>query len=122
MVHLPTPPSPTDASPLPQRRAEGDLRPLEEVTPVVRGELKRPAHLRLCGECLGHTLNTTGLVHEAYLRQADVERARWADRNHLLCMAPRVMRRILVDHVALEMPTSGAVERRRSRSRRSTWS
>jgi len=76
----------------------GDRDALDRVATVVYDELKRLAHERLRGERADHTLNTTGLVHEAYLRLADVERVGWNDRNHFLSMASRVMRRVLVDH------------------------
>ena len=94
----PTPPSSPDASQLPRRWGEGDPGALQELTADAYLELKRLAHLRLRDERPGHTLNTTGLVHEAYLRLAGVGRVEWADRNHFLSMASRVMRRILVDH------------------------
>ncbi len=56
------------------------------------------AHDRLRGERPDHTLNTTGLVHEAYLELVDVDHAPWQDRAHFLAAASRVMRHVLVDH------------------------
>lgn len=56
------------------------------------------AHARMRGERAGHTLNTTGLVHETYLRLVDINRVKWADRSHFLAMASRTMRRVLIDH------------------------
>jgi RNA polymerase sigma factor (TIGR02999 family) len=76
----------------------GDRAALDQVAAVVYDELKRLAHDRLRGERPDHTLNTTGLVHEAYVRLVDVERVEWTDRNHFLSMASRMMRRVLVDH------------------------
>lgn len=76
----------------------GDRRALDRATALVYDELKRLARVRLRGEQPGHTLNTTGLVHEAYLKLANIQRMEWVDRNHFLSMASRVMRRILVDH------------------------
>jgi RNA polymerase sigma factor (TIGR02999 family) len=60
-------------------------------------ELRRLAHHRLRHEPADRSLNTTGLVHDAYLKLIDVERAQFNDRSHFLAMASRVMRRLLVD-------------------------
>jgi RNA polymerase sigma factor (TIGR02999 family) len=78
--------------------SEGDPEALDRLVPVLYEELKRLAHARLRGEAEGHTLSTTGLVHEAYLKLLDVNRVQWKDRNHFLAMASRVMRRVLIDH------------------------
>lgn len=66
--------------------------------PLVYDELRRIAHQRLRGEREGHTLDTTALVHEAYLRLVDQTRVEWRDRNHFFAVASEAMRRILVDH------------------------
>ena len=71
---------------------------LERLVPLVYGELRRVAHRQLGAERAGHTLNTTALVHEAYLRLADQTRVEWADRAHFFAVAARAMRRILVDY------------------------
>lgn len=76
----------------------GDRSAFDEVATAVYDELKRLASERLRGERPDHTLSTTALVHEAYVRLIDVERVEWNDRNHFLSMASRMMRRILVDH------------------------
>jgi RNA polymerase sigma factor (TIGR02999 family) len=70
---------------------------LDRLLPVVYGELRRLARRALRGERSGHTLQTTALVHEAYLRLvgADVP---WRDRVHFFAVAARCMRRVLVDH------------------------
>lgn len=60
--------------------------------------LKQMAHARLRGERDGHTLGTTALVHEAYLRLVDVDQIEWEDRSHFLAAASTTMRRILVDY------------------------
>jgi RNA polymerase sigma factor (TIGR02999 family) len=60
-------------------------------------ELRQLAHHRLRHEPANRSLNTTGLVHDAYLKLIDVERAQFNDRSHFLAMASRVMRRLLVD-------------------------
>lgn len=71
---------------------------LDALVPRVYHELKRMARDRLRRERPDHTLSTTGLVHEAYLRLADGNRVEWHDRAHFLAMASRVMRSILVDY------------------------
>jgi len=93
-----TPPAHADVTGLLRRQNRGDRRAFDQATSLVYDELKRLAHGRLRGERPDHTLNTTGLVHEAYLKLADIQRVQWRDRNHFLSMASRVMRRILVDH------------------------
>jgi RNA polymerase sigma factor (TIGR02999 family) len=65
--------------------------------PVVYAELRRLAHHYMAGERPGHTLQTTALVHEAYIRLVDLDRMRWRDRGHFFAMAATLMRRILVD-------------------------
>jgi RNA polymerase sigma factor (TIGR02999 family) len=69
----------------------------DRLLPLVYGELRRIAHRQLAGEPDGHTLSTTALVHEAYLRLAD-QHAAWSDRGHFFALASRAMRRILVDY------------------------
>lgn len=71
---------------------------LDRLIPVVYEELREIAHRRLRDERPGHTLSTTGLVHETYLKLADVERANWRDRVHFFGVAASAMRRILIDH------------------------
>ena len=65
---------------------------------VVYEELRRLAHHYMRGEREGHTLQTTALVNEAYLRLVGVERMQWRDRRHSSPLAATLMRRILVDH------------------------
>ncbi len=60
--------------------------------------LRRLAHSQLLKERSDHTLNTTALIHEAYLRLVDIDRARWKDRAHFLAASSQVMRHILVDY------------------------
>jgi RNA polymerase sigma factor (TIGR02999 family) len=78
--------------------APGEQRPLDRLLPLVYDELHRIAHRQLRRERTGHTLSTTALVHEAYLRLVDQTRARWVDRAHFFAVAAGVMRRILVDY------------------------
>jgi RNA polymerase sigma factor (TIGR02999 family) len=67
----------------------------------------------MAGEHVGHTLQTTALVNEAYLRLVDLKRMRWQDRAHFLGMSARLMRRILVDHARVRQAQKrGGAERR----------
>ncbi len=77
---------------------EGDPSALERLIPLVHEELRRLARRQMAGERPGHTLQTTALVNEAYLRLVDLSRVRWQDRTHFFAMSARLMRRILVDH------------------------
>jgi RNA polymerase sigma factor (TIGR02999 family) len=77
---------------------EGDGAAPDRLFPLVYNELHRIAHRQIGGERRDHTLETTGLVHEAYLRLVDQSRTRWMDRGHFFSIASRVMRRILVDY------------------------
>ena len=88
----------TDVTQMLRRWREGDPEARERVLPIVYEELRRLARGRLRGEREGHTLATTGLVHEAYLRLVDVDRVEWRDRAHFLGMASRTMRRVLIDY------------------------
>ena len=76
----------------------GDDSALDRLIPLVRVELHRLARRHMRREHTGHTLQTTALVNEAYLRLVDLGRVRWQDRAHFFAMSARLMRRILVDH------------------------
>jgi len=76
----------------------GDESALAQLIPLVRVELHRLARRHMRGERRGHTLQTTALVNEAYMRLIDLNRVRWQDRAHFFAMSARLMRRILVDH------------------------
>ena len=65
---------------------------------IVYKELQRLAHHYMQGERANHTLQTTALVNEAYLRLTDLTRMQWRDRAHFFAMAATLMRRVLVDH------------------------
>lgn len=88
----------SDVTQLLLRWGEGDEAALEALVPVLYDELKAMAHARLRRERPGHTLSTTALVHEAYVRLVDLSRIDWQDRAHFLAVASRTMRRILVDY------------------------
>jgi RNA polymerase sigma factor (TIGR02999 family) len=70
---------------------------MEQLIPLVYAELRRVAHRQLAGEADGHTLSTTGLVHETYLRLA-AQRPEWSNRAQFFALAARTMRRILIDY------------------------
>jgi RNA polymerase sigma factor (TIGR02999 family) len=76
----------------------GDESALGRLMPIVHGELRRLARRLMRGERGGHTLQTTALVNEAYMRLVDLSRVRWQDRAHFFAVSARLMRRILVDH------------------------
>jgi RNA polymerase sigma-70 factor, ECF subfamily len=80
------------------RWSEGDDGALAELTPLVYGELRRLAHRQMGAERPDHTLQTTALVNEAYLRLADQTNPRWQNRAHFFAVAARVMRQILVNY------------------------
>ena len=76
----------------------GESDAADRLFEAVYDELRRVASRKLRSERAGHTLDTTALVHEAYLRLVDQTRTDWADRAQFFAIASRVMRRILVDH------------------------
>ena len=78
--------------------AEGDRAALEQLTPRVYAELRRIAGHCMQNERPGRTLQTTALVHEAYLRLIDVTNVNWEHRAHFFAVSAQIMRRILVDH------------------------
>ena len=82
-----------------RRSREGDAEAVDRLVPLVYGELRAIAHRQLRIERSGHTLGTTALVHEAYLRLVDQSRAEFADRAHFLALASRAMRFVLIDYV-----------------------
>jgi len=71
---------------------------MDRLAPLVYERLRRIAHRQLRAEPMGHTLSTTALVHEAYLKLVDQTRAEWQDRGHFFAVASGAMRRILVDY------------------------
>src|SRR3712207_4522586 len=76
----------------------GDREALDRLLPSVYSELQRQAARYLRRERPGHTLETTALVHEAYLRLVDQRQVQWQNRAHFFGFAAQLMRRILVDH------------------------
>lgn len=87
-----------DITELLRELSQGRSDALDRLMPIVYQELRRIAHAQLGRERHGHTLSTTGLVHEAYLRLVNVRQVQWRDRAHFFAMAARLMRRILIDY------------------------
>jgi RNA polymerase sigma factor (TIGR02999 family) len=75
----------------------GNQQALEDLLPLIYNELRHLAHNFLYRERRGHTLQTTALVHEAYLKLIDQRDARWQNRAHFFAIAAQAMRRILID-------------------------
>lgn len=78
--------------------ADRDPTARDRLVPIVHEELRRLAHHYMRGERRGHTLQTTALVNEAYLRLAGIDGLRWRDRAHFFAVAATLMRRVLVDY------------------------
>jgi RNA polymerase sigma factor (TIGR02999 family) len=77
---------------------DGDAEAMRSVLVLLYDRLRVIAHRQLRREADGHTLETDGLVHEAFLRMLGVERMQWRDRQHVLAIAARMMRRVLIDY------------------------
>lgn len=77
---------------------EGDEKALENLMPLVESDLRRIAHRFMRGENPNHTLQTTALVNEAYLKLVDQRAAKWQNRLHFYALASKMMRRILLNH------------------------
>src|SRR5262245_57698131 len=78
--------------------SNGDKAALDKLMPIVYQELGRLARRYMLGERAGHTLETTALVNEAYMRLVDYNRMQWQNRAHFFAVSAQVMRRILIDH------------------------
>src|SRR6266704_1443939 len=85
----------------------GDREALNQLVPMVYERLRRMAHARLAGRRPGASLDTTALVHEAYLKLVDQRQVEWRDRTHFFAVAATAMRQIVVDHARRR----GAVKR-----------
>ncbi|MCP4660818.1 MAG: sigma-70 family RNA polymerase sigma factor [bacterium] len=91
-------PSPNHVTQLLQRLTEGEQEAMQELMPLVYDEMRRMARRYLRSERPDHTLETSALVHEAYLKLTDQSRVQWRNRAHFYGIAAQTMRRILVDH------------------------
>src|SRR5262249_34690989 len=93
-----TTPSPTGITQLLLDWGNGDKASLDRLVPLIHKELRRLASYYMRRERSGHTLQTSALVNEAYLRLIDQRNVRWENRAHFFGIAAQLMRRILVDH------------------------
>jgi RNA polymerase sigma factor (TIGR02999 family) len=93
-----TPPLPHNVTQLLRAWGQGDQTALDELLPLVYRELHRQAEYFMRSQTPGHTLQVTGLVHEAYLRLVGQDGVAWQNRAHFFGMAGKAMRSILVDH------------------------
>ena len=91
------PPSQNEVTQLLLAWSDGDQTALEELTSLVYAELRRLAERYMRRERAGHTLQTTALVNEAYVRLVDLQQVRWRNRAHFIGVAAQLMRHILVD-------------------------
>src|SRR5438309_2012628 len=91
-------PAAEDVSKLLRAWSGGDRNALDRLTPVVYDELRRLARRYMRRERPGHSLQTTALVNEAYMRLVDYERMQWQNRAHFFAVSAQLMRRILVEH------------------------
>jgi RNA polymerase sigma factor (TIGR02999 family) len=87
-----------DITALLQKWTSGDKSAIDQLTPLIYAELRKLAHRHLRSERGDHTLQSTALVHEAWLRLVDQKQAKWQDRAHFFAVSGQMMRRILVDH------------------------
>ena len=94
----PRPAGPQEVTQLLANWSHGDHAALEKLTPLVYEELRRLAHHYMEGQRPDHTLQTTALVNEAYLRLADQTRPNFTNRSHFFAVAAQAMRQILVNH------------------------
>ena len=99
---------PSEVSALLRAWSDGDQRALAQLTPIVYDELRRLARRYLRRERAGHSLQTTALVNEAYVRLVDYKRMHWQNRAHFLAVSAQAMRRILVDHARRRNVKRGA--------------
>jgi RNA polymerase sigma factor (TIGR02999 family) len=90
--------SPQDVTQLLQAWSRGDEAALDELVPLVYRDLHLRARRCMAGERVEHSLQTTALIHEAYLKLVGPSPVDWESRGHFFAVAARVMRRILVDH------------------------
>ncbi len=90
-------PSSSEVTGLLRAWGRGDEDALQRLMPLVYDKLHAAARRYMAGERAGHTLQTTALIHETYLRLVDIRRVEWQDRAHFLAVCAQLMRRILID-------------------------
>lgn len=94
-----TTPPPNEVTQLLRKWSQGDQAAPEKLMPLVYAELRRMAHRYMAIQNPGHTLQTTALIHEAYLRLVNqTEKKQWENRSHFFAVAAQAMRHILVDY------------------------
>lgn len=103
---MPAPPD-NQVSALLQAWSQGDKHALDELIPMVYAELRRLARHYMAHERAGHSLQTTALVNEAYVKLAGCQRMHWQSRAHFFAVSAQLMRRILVDHARRHGPKRG---------------
>jgi len=87
-----------DATALLLAYGQGDHKALDALLPLVYEQLKELAHRRLRRERADHTFETTGLVHEAYLKMININQSQWQNRNQFFADASQMMRQVLIDY------------------------
>jgi len=97
--------APSEVTRLLQRWTAGDVQARDQLIPLVYDRLRQLAHWRLRSAPGEHSLNTTGLVHEAYIRLVDAPRVELPDRAHFLALASQIMRNLLVDRARARATT-----------------
>lgn len=102
-----------DVTRLLHQLAEGDAEALDGLVPLVYRELHAIAHNQMAGEAPGHTLNTTAVVHEAYIKLAGLNRIDWQDRTHFFAVASQAVRRVLVDYAVRRKALKRGGDRKR---------
>src|SRR6266852_6645682 len=90
-------PSSSEVTGLLRAWSQGDEEALQKLMPVVYDQLRAAARRYMAGERAGHTLQTTALIHETYLRLVDIRHVKWQDRAHFFAVCAQLMRRILID-------------------------
>jgi len=95
---IPMTPSPHQITQLLKNWSNGDQAARDQLMPLVYEELRRMAHQHMRKERPGHTLQTSALVHEAFVRLVDQSEVQWQNRAHFFGIAAQMMRRVLVDH------------------------
>jgi RNA polymerase sigma factor (TIGR02999 family) len=100
--------SPAEVTQLLRRWSGGDISAREALIPLVYDELRRLARYYLASQRPDHTLQSTAIVHEAYLRLAGHSQVHWENRSHFFAVAAQLMRRILVDHARNASKRGGA--------------
>ena len=90
--------TPKDVTRLLEAWSDGNQEALDELMPLIYEELRRMAKQYMNSQPSGHTLQTTALIHEAYLKLSDQKDKKWQNRAHFFAVAAQAMRHILVDH------------------------